>query len=227
VTRLKNDLIATVSHEMRTPVASMRVLLDNLIDGDIEEPQHVREYLEMIREENARLAALVEGFLAFSRMERRKWSLERAAVRVEDVVSAALDPLHERLHAPGCTVTIELAPDLPIVLGDREALSTAVGNLLENALKYSGDRKRIVVRARPIGRNVRIEVEDNGVGFSRREARRLFEPFYQVDRRLSRAAGGCGLGLSIVKSIVEAHAGAIAAHGEPGKGATFSITLPA
>src|SRR6185295_6177659 len=80
VTRLKNDLIATVSHEMRTPVASMRVLLDNLIDGDIEEPHQVREYLELIRNENTRLAALVESFLTFSRMERRKWSLERAAV---------------------------------------------------------------------------------------------------------------------------------------------------
>jgi signal transduction histidine kinase len=227
VTRLKNDLIATVSHEMRTPVASMRVLLDNLIDGDVGDPAAVREYLHLIRSENARLAALVESFLTFSRLERRRWSLERAEVRVDEVVQGAVDPLRERLQAPGCAMTVEVSPDLPVVRGDREALTTAVANLIENALKYSGDDKRIAVRARSAGGGVLIEVEDNGVGFSRREARRLFEPFYQADRRLSRVAGGCGLGLSIVKSIVEAHEGGIAARGEPGKGATFSITLPA
>lgn len=227
LTRLKNDLIATVSHEMRTPVASMRILLDNLIDGGADDPHQVREYVELLSKENHRLAAIVESFLTFSRLERRHWKLERAPVTVDDIVHAAVEPLGEKLRAPGCQLTLEVAPGLPSVQGDRGALVTVVGNLIENALKYSGDDKRIAVRARTARAGVCIEVEDNGVGFSRREARRLFEPFYQVDRRLSRTAGGCGLGLSIVKSIVEAHEGLVEARGEPGKGATFSVTLPA
>ena len=227
LTRLKNDLIATVSHEMRTPVASMRVLLDNLIDGGAADPHQVREYVEMLSKENLRLAALVESFLTFSRLERGRWKLERGPVPVDDIVSAAVAGLRERLSAPGCELSVEVAPGLPPVLGDRGALVTVVANLVENAVKYSGESKKIQVRARAAERAVVIEVADNGVGFSRRDARRIFEPFYQVDRRLSRTAGGCGLGLSIVKSIVEAHAGAVEAHGEPGKGATFSVSLPA
>jgi signal transduction histidine kinase len=227
LTRLKNDLIATVSHEMRTPVASMRILLDNLIDGGAEDPRQVREYVELLSKENLRLAAIVESFLTFSRLERRRWKLERMPVAVDEIVRGAVEPLGDRLRAPGCELTLEVPAGLPAVQGDRGALVTVVGNLIENALKYSGESKRIAVRARTSAQGVCIEVEDNGVGFSRREARRLFEPFYQVDRRLSRTAGGCGLGLSIVKSIVEAHEGLVEARGEPGKGATFSVTLPA
>ena len=227
LTRLKNDLIATVSHEMRTPVASMRVLLDNLADGGVDDGRQVREYVSLLSRENRRLGALVESFLTFSRLENGRWPLERAPVSVDDIVRGALESLDERLQAAGCAVATDVAPDLPAVAGDRAALVTVVSNLVDNALKYSGEGKRIAVRARPAEGAVVIEVEDNGVGFSWREARRLFEPFYQADRRLSREAGGCGLGLSIVKSIVEAHHGQVEARGEPGKGATFSVTLPA
>ncbi|MBI5091115.1 MAG: sensor histidine kinase, partial [Candidatus Hydrogenedentes bacterium] len=99
-------------------------------------------------------------------------------------------------------------------------------NLLDNAFKYSGDEKILRVRASADGARVRLEVQDNGIGLSRRAARRVFERFYQVDRSLSRRAGGCGLGLSIVKFIVTAHGGMVDVRSEPGKGSTFTVSLP-
>jgi signal transduction histidine kinase len=113
------------------------------------------------------------------------------------------------------------------VSADRDALLTVLLNLLENALKYTGDEKQIVLRIAADGAHVRFAVEDNGVGLSASERRQIFRPFYQVDQKLSRSQGGCGLGLSIVQEIVSAHRGKLQVDSEPGRGSTFTISLPA
>jgi signal transduction histidine kinase len=120
-----------------------------------------------------------------------------------------------------------LAPGLPKVIGDRDALVTVLVNLLDNALKYSGDEKKIQLRGSTSNGNVYLEVQDNGIGFPRSAAKKIFDRFYQVDQSLSRRTGGCGLGLSIVKFIVAAHKGSITAKSQPGKGSTFTVQLPA
>jgi signal transduction histidine kinase len=227
LTRLKNDLIATVSHELKTPLASMRLLVDTLLAGHYRDPQQVIDYLRLIGKENARLSNLIDNFLAFSRMERKKTTFDRSVLHAEEIVNAAMEAMGDRLKAPSCQVKVNLDPELPAINGDRDALVTVVVNLLDNALKYSGEHKQIQLRSFASNGTVSIEVGDNGMGFSRRAAKRIFDRFYQVDRSLSGHAGGCGLGLSIVKFIVTAHGGSVEATSQPGKGSTFTVRLPA
>jgi signal transduction histidine kinase len=227
LTRLKNDLIANVSHELKTPLASMRLLVDTLRDGHCQDSQLLQEYLQMISKENARLSSLIEEFLTFSRMERNKAKFDKSVLRTDEIIHAAVEAIGERLQAPGCHLDLDLAPQLPGVVGDRDALVTVLVNLLDNALKYSGDEKNIRLRGFASDGRVCLEVQDNGIGFPRGAAKKIFDRFYQVDRTLSRRTGGCGLGLSIVKFIVDAHDGSITAKSQPGKGSTFTVQLPA
>jgi signal transduction histidine kinase len=226
LTRLKNDLIATVSHELKTPLASMRALVDTLLEGRYRDEQQVREYLGLVARENTRLSRLIDNFLTFSRMERNKRTFEFGDVRVEELVEASVGSVHERFSAGGCRLDVDVAENLPVLTGDRDALVTVLLNLLDNAYKYSDEDKHILLRAYTADGDVCLAVTDNGIGLSRRAMRRVFERFYQVDRTLSRRAGGCGLGLSIVKFIVDAHGGRIDVESRLGKGSTFTVRLP-
>jgi len=224
--RLKNELVSAVSHELKTPLASIRALVDTLSAQRYRDEQQLQEYLQLIAKENLRLCDLIENFLTFSRMERGKQRFRFEDLAPAAVVAAAVDALKKRLASAHCNFEIRVEPDLPRIRGDADALSTVLINLLDNACKYTGDEKRICVRAHAAGRQVCFEVEDNGIGLNRREARKIFGRFYQVDQSLTRQRGGCGLGLSIVKSIVEAHAGAVEVQSEPGQGSTFRVKIP-
>jgi signal transduction histidine kinase len=226
LTNLRNDLIATVSHELKTPLASMRLLIDTLRDGRYRDTQLVQEYLQMISKENSRLSGLIEGFLAFSRMERNKAKFKREMLQSREIVDAALEAVGNRLQGPDCRLVLDLAPKLPPVVGDRDALVTVFVNLLDNALKYTGESKEIRLRGFAANGSVHFEIQDNGIGFPQSAGKRIFERFYQVDQTLSRRTSGCGLGLSIVQFIVTAHKGSITAESEPGKGSTFTVQLP-
>ena len=173
-----------------------------------------------------RLTHVIENFLAFSRMERGRQRFQFEALAPAEVVSAAVEALQEKLSAPGCRLEIAVPPDLPRVRGDFEALATVLINLLDNACKYTNGDKRLALRAVAERDAVRFEVEDNGIGLAPAETRKIFERFYQVDQSLTRRRGGCGLGLSIVKFIVEAHRGSVDVKSEPGKGSVFRVTIP-
>jgi signal transduction histidine kinase len=225
--RLKNDLVATVSHELKTPLTAMRALVDTLLDAERFDEKTTREYLKLLATENARLSRLIDNFLTFSRLERNKFTFEFTRVRPQQVVEGAVAALGERAQAPGCVLESHIAADLPSIRGDVDALVTALLNLLDNAWKYSGDEKRIVLRTEARNGSVWFVVEDNGIGLTPREGKRVFRRFYQADQGLSRSAGGCGLGLSIVQSIVEAHHGSVRVESTPGRGSTFTIEIPA
>lgn len=226
LTRLKNDLLATVSHELKTPLSSIRLLVDTLLDEQELREKKVREYLRLVAKENARLSRLIDNFLAFSRMERNKHAFEFAPVRPEDVANGAAEVIRERFDSPDFRFEVEMAADLPPMEADAEAIFTVLLNLLDNAYKYSGDDKQIVLRAYSDNGSVCFEVEDNGIGLSRAAARKVFKRFYQVDRRVSREIGGVGLGLSIVRFIVTAHGGAVSVYSRPGRGSRFTVTIP-
>ncbi len=226
LTRLKNDFIATVTHELKTPLSSIRMFAETLREGRYESGEQADRYLHLLVKENERLCRLIDNFLGFSRMERDKRAFEMAELSPGEVAREAADSVAERFRAAGCEFEADIQDPLPPVWGDRDALVTVLLNLLDNAYKYTGEEKSIALRAMAVDGQVRFEVEDNGIGMSRAEARRSFERFYQADGRLSRRAEGCGLGLSIVRFIVDAHGGTVDVESEPGRGSTFAVTLP-
>jgi signal transduction histidine kinase len=224
--RLKTDLVAAVSHELKTPLASMRLLVDSLLDDEKPDARKTREYLELIGKENLRLTRLIENFLTFSRLERNRQRFEFRVTQPGEVVRAALEASGERFQSAACRLDVEVIPDLPPVRADEDALVTVLLNLLDNAYKYTASEKHIELRAFTREGRVVFAVEDNGIGIPPREQKRIFRRFYQVDRRLARDAGGCGLGLSIVEFIVRAHGGTVEVKSQPGKGSTFCVVLP-
>ena len=227
LTRLKNDLVAAVTHELKTPLSSMRLLVDTLLADEKSDPKTTREYLELIAKENSRLSRLIDNFLAFSRMERNKYALQFRETTVREVLDPALEAVRDRLEGPGCRFDVEVAPGLPPMVADADAWATVVINLLDNAYKYTGDAKEIRLRVDRIGAKVAWEIRDNGIGIAPRESKKIFKRFYQVDSGLARSAGGCGLGLSIVQFIVTAHRGEIRLESQPGQGSTFTVLIPA
>jgi len=224
--KMKNDFIATVSHELKTPLASMRVLVDTLLEGNIKNPGQAEEYLRLTAKENERLSRMIDNFLTFSRMERNKQAFSICPVNPHQIVQNAAEAVKTKFSAAACEFTVQVDEKIPDVLADHDAMVTVLVNLLDNACKYTYEEKQISLRVFARDNTVCFEVADNGVGLSRRHIKKIFDRFYQVDRTLSRRAEGCGLGLSIVKFIVDAHKGAIAVESRPGKGSTFTVRIP-
>ncbi len=227
---LGNDALAVVSHEMKTPLASIRLLIETLLErrypGGAEA---VDEYLRLIAGENARLTRLVEDYQTLSRLESPRGGhprLRLEPVRAEEIVETASARLAGRLESEGCDFQMEGDLEAPPFPGDREALTAVLVNLLDNALKYSGEEKRIVLRTRDAADRVTFEVLDNGIGIALEEQGRIFERFYQSDNRLSRIHEGCGLGLSIVRNAIKAHGGSVSVQSALGKGSTFTVCVP-
>jgi signal transduction histidine kinase len=160
--RMKNDLVATVSHELKTPLTAMRALVDTLVDSERLDEKTTREYLQLLATENARLSRLIDNFLTFSRLERKRMNFRFEPVPPGQIADAAVAAMGERCHAPGCHIESETQPNLPAVVADQNALTTALVNLLDNAWKYSGEQKRITLRTSAKNGSVCFSVEDNG-----------------------------------------------------------------
>jgi len=225
--KLKNDFIATVSHELKTPLASMRVLVDTLLEGSYRNQQQVTEYLELVSKENERLTGLIDNFLTFSRMERNKQAFAMARTSPAVIARDAAEAVKTKFSKGQCSFEVNIQDDLPEVKADRDAMVTVLVNLLDNAYKYSYDEKRIELSVSSEDRLVCFCVSDNGAGMSRRSVKKIFKRFFQVDRSLARHAEGCGLGLSIAKFILDAHKGSINVNSKPGEGSVFTVKLPA
>jgi two-component system phosphate regulon sensor histidine kinase PhoR len=227
VAKLQTDFVNKVSHELRTPLTSIRMFVETLQLGRIQDEARQREALEIIADETARLSALINRLLDWARMEsgRRKYELVRQPV--EPIVDAALQAFEAQLLQVPAEIERSVPPELPPVLADFQALTEALVNLLQNAHKYTGDDKRIAIRAAAVGPTVQISVADNGPGIPSREQKRIFEKFYRARDPLQRTIEGTGLGLSMVKHIVSGHGGKIGVQSEVGRGAVFTIELPA
>ena len=228
--QLKNDLVATVSHELKTPLASIRLLVDTLLQNegnpaDTKDQNRTTEYLQLISVENARLTRLVDNFLTFSRMERGQHPFEFSVVESDSLVEKSVSVFLDHCPEAKEFVTVDIQQTAKVSC-DQDSMVTVIVNLLENAWKYGGEEKQINLEANANGDHVEIKVSDNGIGLSAGEIERVFGRFYQVDQRVARTQGGCGLGLSIVRSIVEAHGGKVAVTSKPKVGSTFVIQLP-
>jgi len=224
--RIKNDFIATVTHELKTPLSSMRVLVDTLLEGNYNDKQQATEYLHLISKENTRLTHLIDNFLTFSRMERNKQAFDMLTTSPAEIATAACDAVRTKFNNDKCDFKLTIDENLPDITADKDAMTTVIINLLDNAYKYSYDDKRIQLKVFAENNFVCFKVSDNGTGMTRRQTKRVFDRFYQADSSLSRQVEGTGLGLSIVKFIVDAHKGQIEVESKPGKGSEFTVRLP-
>ena len=224
--RLKRDLVDTVSHELKTPLSSIRLLVDTLLRNNHELDDTTCEYLHLVAQENARLSQLVENLLTFSRLEKQSNRFEFQRQRPEIIAQLALDAIREKSLAQGFNVEADIPGKLPDIVADDNLLVSALVNLLENALKYSGDSRKIQLRVNNEVESVCFQVKDYGIGIHRKDQGKIFERFYRVDKQLSQDVEGCGLGLNIVDFVVKAHNGHVAVDSQPGTGSLFSIYVP-
>ncbi|HTS83023.1 MAG TPA: ATP-binding protein [Myxococcaceae bacterium] len=226
LSRLKTDFVSLVSHELRTPLTSIRMFIETLALGRVKDPGQTQEVLELLQRETERLSAMIERVLDWARLESGRQRYRKERLSVHQILDTSLDAFRAQRLDSQVDLHCQLPESLPSVEGDREALAGALLNLLHNAYKYSGGEKRIELRAGVRNGGVDIEVEDHGVGISKRDRKRVFERFYRVDNLLTRQTEGSGLGLSISRRIVEAHGGRLTVKSELGKGSTFTIHLP-
>jgi signal transduction histidine kinase len=226
LSRLKSDFVANVSHELKTPLALIRLFAETLELGRVPTEEKKKQYHGIINKESRRLTQLINNILDFSRIEagRKEYRFRRAdaGAVVRDVVDAYRFPIE---HA-GFALELDVADDLPEMEIDPEALSQALINLLNNAIKYSPDEKSIRVSARREGDHVRVTVKDRGIGIPKAEQKRIFEKFYRVESTLVHTTKGSGLGLALVQHIAEAHGGHVEVASAPGEGSAFTLSLP-
>ena len=227
IARLQTEFVNKVSHDLRTPLTSIRMFVETLQLGRLQDDDRRAEALEIISDETARLSGLINRLLDWARMEsgRRTYQLSREPVG--PIVDSALQAFEAMLLQHPAEVERHVSPNLPPVMADRKALSEAILDLLQNAHKYTGPEKRITVRATASGPTVQISVTDNGPGIPEREHKRIFKKFYRARDPLSRTIEGTGLGLAMVKHIANGHGGRVSVASQVGHGATFTISLPA
>jgi two-component system, OmpR family, phosphate regulon sensor histidine kinase PhoR len=230
--KLQAEFVQKVSHDLRTPLTSIKMFVETLQDGRLRDPRKVDECLDVLARETDRLTGMVERLLTWARMEAGKRAYRPEAVDVAAVVDLALEGLESQIKLGGLDadvhVTREIADHLPRIDVDREAMSEALLNLLSNSLRYTkATGKEIGVRAVKRDKEVVITVHDNGPGIPQHLQSRIFEKFYRVVDPALPDVDGTGLGLSMVHHIVRAHRGRITVQSAPGRGCSFNIFLPA
>ncbi|HEV8587924.1 MAG TPA: HAMP domain-containing sensor histidine kinase [Pyrinomonadaceae bacterium] len=224
--KLKSDFVSNVSHELRTPLALIRLYAETLELGRISAPDKKQEYYRIIRKESERLTGLINNILDFSRIEAGHREYEFRETDIADLVRNTLDSYRYQIEQQGFTLKEEIDTTVPTVYVDREAIARALLNLVNNALKYSLDEKFLGVKLYRENGSVKLEVEDRGIGITRREQAKIFEKFYRTGDPLVHNTKGSGLGLSLVRHITDAHGGDIAVESTPGKGSKFTLSLP-
>jgi signal transduction histidine kinase len=230
--RQQMEFVAAVSHELRTPVSVIGAAAGNLADGVVGDPQRVRKYGETIQGEARRLAETVERVLQLAGIAAGRAAAAQTPVSPIDLVHESIAACRTEIENAGVSVDVAVADNLPSVIGDVTALKSALQNLISNAVKYGGDARWLRVSARREAgagsrEQVVFAVEDHGIGIEAEDKQHIFEPFYRGREAVSQQIQGSGLGLNLVMRIAEAHGGRVGVTSEPGKGSTFTLSLPA
>jgi signal transduction histidine kinase len=228
--KLQMEFVAGVSHELCTPLAVINSAAENIVDGVVQGSEQIRQYGTIIREQGRRLERLVDEVLLFAAGRFGKAGYDLRPTELAPLLEQSLEASEAMLRDSGFTVTKEISPELPLVITDPEALSKCLENLISNAMKYSAENRWLGVHAElapdPLLREVRISVEDKGIGISASDLPHVFEPFYRGIGVRDGQVRGVGLGLYLVKRTMEAMGGGVSVSSKPGKGSVFTLHLP-
>jgi len=223
LTATRRDFVANASHELKTPVASIRAAAETLRDGAIDDPPAARRFTEQLEREAVRMSRIVADLLDLSRLETGSEMDDQ--VRLDAVAADEVERMGDAAGIRGVAISVD-ATAVPAVRGSARDLSLMVRNLIDNAVRYTGDGGSVDVSVRAEDDSVVVKVADTGIGIPQRELPRIFERFYRVDRARSRETGGTGLGLSIVRHVTENHGGEVTVESELGQGTVFEVRLP-
>lgn len=222
----KANFVANVSHELKTPLSLLSLFSEILELGRVKNEEKRMEYYRVMRHESRRLNNVIDNILDFSKIEAGRKTYNFADADIAEVIENVLSSYRYQLTNSGFQLETNIQRDLPPVSIDREAMAQAISNLLDNAIKYSRDLKQLSITTDRRGSDLTLEIADRGIGIPRAEQVKIFEKFYRVGNGLVHDVKGSGLGLSLVKHIVEAHKGTISVESEVGKGSRFTILLP-
>jgi two-component system, OmpR family, phosphate regulon sensor histidine kinase PhoR len=223
--KIRRDFVANASHELRTPITSIRGYAETLLDGALEDKNSAVEFLKIIHFDAERLSKLIEDLLSLSKIESDKLNLDIKPNSITEMFAPVLMAFSKAVKDKGLNIKTDIPENLPKVLCDRLAIVQVFSNLIDNAIKYT-EKGHIEVSAKETEKEISIDVKDTGIGIPQKDIPRLFERFYRVDKARSRELGGTGLGLSIVKHIIQSHKGNVEVKSSLDKGSTFTFTLP-
>jgi signal transduction histidine kinase len=226
LSRMKSDFVSTVSHEFKSPLTSIRQIAEMLETGRIPSEERRQKYYEVLLEQSERLSLLTDNVLSFAKMEEGKREFVFEETDIKTLLMEIVSTIQDRVRHEGFTIELEIEDFLPPIVADVPAITQAVTNLIDNAVKYSGESKKVVVNVRVDEKDLVIDVRDFGVGIKKVELNKIFDRFYRGGDELTRTIKGSGLGLTLVKQIVEAHYGSIQVESELGKGSVFTVKLP-
>jgi signal transduction histidine kinase len=226
VAELKSNFVASVSHDLKTPLALIQLFAETLELGRVRNTERAQEYYRIINTEARKLTRLIENILDFSRMEAGLRPYRTAPADIGTIARQVLDDMGSQFNQMQFDVRLQVEPGLPRVQVDEDAVEQAIENLLGNAMKYSGEAREIDVHVGRANSHVCVSVTDRGIGISRREQKKIFRKFYRVDRGLGGGPQGCGLGLAIVDHTMRGHGGFVRVDSEPQHGSTFTLHFP-
>ena len=224
--KVRQEFVANVSHELRTPISSIKGYAETLLEGAIDDQDNARDFLNIIYQDSQRLAALIDDLLDLSKIESGKLKMVFLNYPANALIIKCAAVMENQAKAKAITIKLEIPDNLAQIKVDETRFSQVMINLLDNAVKYTPEKGTVNISARPEGNYLQIDISDTGIGIPEQDIPRIFERFYRVDKARSRELGGTGLGLSIVKHIVQAHGGQVWVKSEPGRGSTFSFTIP-
>ena len=223
---MRRDLIAWVSHDLQTPLTSMRAILEALSDGVVDEPEMVNRYLNTAQRDVRSLSALIDDLFQMAQLDAGGFPLNRAQASLNDLISDTLENFSELAYRESITLEGKVEPDVDPVFMDTQAIGRVLNNLISNALRHTSAGGKIYVSARRTDQYIEVSVSDTGEGIRTEDIPNIFERFYRGEKSRSRATGGAGLGLAIARGIVRAHGGDIRVDSEWGTGTRFIFYIP-
>ncbi|WP_027414777.1 two-component system histidine kinase PnpS [Aneurinibacillus terranovensis] len=224
--KMRSEFVANVSHELKTPITSIKGFTETLLDGALEDPEISRSFLTIINEESERLNRLISDILDLSKIEQKKMPLQLEEVNLPALIKETVRIVREDARAKNIAIYLPVE-DRVFMEGDRDRLQQVILNLVSNAVNYTPENGEVMLDVREKGKeHIEVVVKDTGIGIPGNHLPRIFERFYRVDKARSRESGGTGLGLAIVKHLVESHHGMITVDSKEGEGTTFTLVFP-